>query len=1294
KQQLLPESEWDAFVASMRQPLPTTFRINANGPFAMHIRDEMERHVAESFSQPLEVEGERVEAPRVLPWYPDRLGWHLNISRQQLRTLPELNRLFDFIKRENEIGAITRQEAVSMIPPLLLDVQPHHNVLDMCAAPGSKTFQLLEMLHGGCGPAQLPSGMVVANELDIRRCHLLVHQTQRLSSPCILVTNHAAQLFPSLSISSQPSAAAAAPAPAPAAAEVEKKGEEKGEKAEAVGAESKEQEGTKEGGAEGEAKGEGKGEGEGEGELFDRILCDVPCSGDGTMRKAPDIWKKWNTGNGNGLHALQIKIAMRGGRWGSHLGSALGGGAVAGGGAVGLLHVFPQPPRERGRRCSGWLSAAAALPLYAAAALPLYAAAALPLYAAAALPLYAAAALPLYAAAALPLYAAAALPLSAAAALPLYAAAALPLYAAAALPLYAAAALPLYAAAALPLYAAAALPLSAAAALPLYAAAAPALCCCCPHSLLLLPSLSMLLLPTLSAAAHALCCCPRSLLLPPLSAAAPALCCCCPLSLLLPPLSAAAPSLCCCPRSLLLPTLSAAAPALCCCPRSLLLLPTLSAAAPSLCCCPLSLLLPPLSAAAPSLCCCPLSLLLPPLSAAAPSLCCPQLVPSLSRFPPLPHCPLPWGSRMNPTGVQWVHASGGLLAHASQPQAFARPQVVEGGVGKGGSGKVGRGKVGRGKVGKVKVGKGGRWGREGGEWEASRFRRVSPTPPPNLPLSHKLFVLPRLTPFAAPLLPSSSPSLSLLLSPLAPTLPSSSLPLTPSLPLSFPLSATLSFHLSLPPLSFPAEVVEEEEEEAEAEVCEQPVELCVRVLPHQQDTGGFFIAVLDKVAPYSGAEGGEAMEVEEEGGNADVAGIDAENAGANDDDQDLLSPNSADAPNSIDGVSEPGDPAEEAEADAEADPADEPDAAAAVAGPGDSKEQEKQQRAQRRQQQGRWRGVDPVLFLSDEPTIASVEAFYGILPAFPLRSQLIVRSEAPSHSKRIYLVSKPIAQAIRANQASGQRLKMVSTGVKLFERQSTKDGEVPCCFRLSAEGLPFILPFIMRQLVHLLPPLVSPIHPQPSQPDPTALFPSPLPSPSPFPHPLSPPASYPAPPSPPLTGAAEHQGRRELFDGVAKAMEAGGGGHGLCGSRAGPQRVDEFCVHSEGRLKRQHLGLYGAGAADSPQGEQQQRGQLTGREAAVIVWRGRRNVGLMLSKVESNQMLQWLDLPAYADNDTAAAASGAADDAAAAAAAGDAAPGAAADDDAGAAAGAAAGGSAEGEQGAAAPAACADEPKG
>ena len=50
-------------------------------------------------------------------------------------------------------------------------------MLDTCAAPGSKTFQLLEMLHGGPATA---TGLVVANDSDVKRCNLLAHQTKRM----------------------------------------------------------------------------------------------------------------------------------------------------------------------------------------------------------------------------------------------------------------------------------------------------------------------------------------------------------------------------------------------------------------------------------------------------------------------------------------------------------------------------------------------------------------------------------------------------------------------------------------------------------------------------------------------------------------------------------------------------------------------------------------------------------------------------------------------------------------------------------------------------------------------------------------------------------------------------------------------------------------------------------------------------------------------------------------------------------------------------------------------------------
>ncbi|CAI9620003.1 unnamed protein product [Staurois parvus] len=151
-------------------------------------------------------------------------------------------------------GNISRQEAVSMIPPVLLDVQPHHKILDMCAAPGSKTKQLIEMLHADMD-VPFPEGFVIANDVDNKRCYLLVHQAKRLNSPCVMVVNHDASSIPRLLV---------------------------------------ENNGAK------------------EVLYYDRILCDVPCSGDGTMRKNIDVWRKWTTLNSLQLHGLQIRIATRG----------------------------------------------------------------------------------------------------------------------------------------------------------------------------------------------------------------------------------------------------------------------------------------------------------------------------------------------------------------------------------------------------------------------------------------------------------------------------------------------------------------------------------------------------------------------------------------------------------------------------------------------------------------------------------------------------------------------------------------------------------------------------------------------------------------------------------------------------------------------------------------------------------------------------------------------------------------------------------------------------------------------
>lgn len=44
-----------------------------------------------------------MDPPQPLPWYPHKLAWHFSFSRAQLRKLPALEALHEFIKRENEV---------------------------------------------------------------------------------------------------------------------------------------------------------------------------------------------------------------------------------------------------------------------------------------------------------------------------------------------------------------------------------------------------------------------------------------------------------------------------------------------------------------------------------------------------------------------------------------------------------------------------------------------------------------------------------------------------------------------------------------------------------------------------------------------------------------------------------------------------------------------------------------------------------------------------------------------------------------------------------------------------------------------------------------------------------------------------------------------------------------------------------------------------------------------------------------------------------------------------------------
>lgn len=250
---LVPDGEFEQFMEAMREPLPATIRITGYKSHAKEILHCLKDKYFKDI-QDVEIDGQKIDAPQALSWYPDEQAWHTNMSRKIIRKSPLLEKFHQFLVSETESGNISRQEAVSMIPPLLLKIEPHHKILDMCAAPGSKTAQLIEMLHSDM-EVPFPEGFVIANDVDNKRCYLLVHQAKRLNSPCIMVVNHDASCIPTLKVDS---------------------------------------------------------DGKKDILFYDRILCDVPCSGDGTMRKNIDVWKKWTTSNSLHLHGLQIRIAVRG----------------------------------------------------------------------------------------------------------------------------------------------------------------------------------------------------------------------------------------------------------------------------------------------------------------------------------------------------------------------------------------------------------------------------------------------------------------------------------------------------------------------------------------------------------------------------------------------------------------------------------------------------------------------------------------------------------------------------------------------------------------------------------------------------------------------------------------------------------------------------------------------------------------------------------------------------------------------------------------------------------------------
>jgi NOL1/NOP2/sun family putative RNA methylase len=83
---------------------------------------------------------------------------------------------------EHQLGYFYVQELSSMLPPLVLSPNENENVLDIAAAPGSKTTQMAAMMNN--------SGNLIANDVSFGRVKILAANLQRCGVSNVLVTQH------------------------------------------------------------------------------------------------------------------------------------------------------------------------------------------------------------------------------------------------------------------------------------------------------------------------------------------------------------------------------------------------------------------------------------------------------------------------------------------------------------------------------------------------------------------------------------------------------------------------------------------------------------------------------------------------------------------------------------------------------------------------------------------------------------------------------------------------------------------------------------------------------------------------------------------------------------------------------------------------------------------------------------------------------------------------------------------------------------------------------------------------
>jgi len=175
----------------------------------------------------------------------EKKGWKIN---QPFKKYPEIMILGSQLlpgelgrSLEHQLGYYYIQEIVSMIPIIALNPKPNETILDLCAAPGSKTSQICTLMNN--------TGTIIANELSIGRIKILANNLERCGVKNAIITKKEGVAFCN---------------------RLKK-----------------------------------------ENFLFDKILVDAPCSGEGTLRSAPKTYKMWNIKTVKAVSRLQKNLAEK-----------------------------------------------------------------------------------------------------------------------------------------------------------------------------------------------------------------------------------------------------------------------------------------------------------------------------------------------------------------------------------------------------------------------------------------------------------------------------------------------------------------------------------------------------------------------------------------------------------------------------------------------------------------------------------------------------------------------------------------------------------------------------------------------------------------------------------------------------------------------------------------------------------------------------------------------------------------------------------------------------------------------